>query len=285
MTQTPNKLQPFMAAQFTSAKLALGRSERLGIAIGLVAVGAVFIPETMNAVAWGVGILSGLLLVAQHWQAYRFRDLNAQAEEVRRTFLLRDGLGTTVSQVELGRLRRRYGSLEPDEEPYYTSHLDPGPRRLLMLVWESAFWSEDLQEHLARNFFWKAVSTTALAAVAFAIALYGPEGPLVTKVVPPALALLVGVNFWGKWWESKQVQQACKETCADCRGRVVSWTSASEPELGDVMQVVLSYSATMLTAYPAPDKAYQRRREVLNDEWSLVVQELAQTDRGEVGDE
>jgi hypothetical protein len=284
MTQQPEKLRPFMDAQFTRAKRALGLSERLGIAIPLLAVGAVFIPDNMAAAAWVVGILSVACLVIQNWQVYRFRDLNARAEEVRRTFLLRDGLGGTVSQVELSRLRRRYGKLEPDKEPYYTSHLDPGPRRLLMLVWESAFWSEDLQEHLAREFWLKAARTTGLTAFAFAFALYGPEVLIVSRVLPPALALLVGANLWGKWWDSKQVQQACREVCADCRGRVMSWTSEGEPGIGDVMQVVLSYSATMLTAYPAPDKLYQARRGALNEEWDLVVRELADTDRVETGE-
>ena len=281
--QEPKRLKPFMQVCYTEAKQALRCSERLGLSIGILAVAAVLIPEEWGPVAWCGGVVAFLLLAAQQYQGYRFRELNSRAEHIRRQYLLCDGLGCRLSEANLAPLERRFGKLEADDDPYYTSHLKPGPKRLWMLVWESAFWSEDLQEHLASTFWRKAAGVSTLVLVALLFGLYGPEGPLVSKAVPPALALFVGLNFWGKWWESKQVQAACERTSADCRARVESGASSAtdEDELREVMQVVLSYSATMLMAYPPSDEVYEKRKDILNKGWNDIVVGLAGSEWGE----
>lgn len=280
--QEPKQLKPYMQTSFTKAKVKLVNSERLALALGVVAVLAVVVPEEWGLVAWGAGVLSVALLAAEQYQSFRFRDLYGRGEEIRRQYLLSDGLGCRISQSNLAPLERRYGELKADDEPYYTSHLEPGPKRLWMLLWESAFWSEDMQERMARAFWWKAVGTSGLVLVALLFVLYGPEGPVISKVIPPALALVVGLNFWGKWWDSCQVQRVCEATAADCRAHVEGGASAQTEvdELREVMQVVLNYSATMLMAYPPSDQLYMSRRNDLNDAWDRVVNGLAGSEWG-----
>ena len=280
--QEAKKLKPYMEVNFTEAKTKLANSERIAIALGVLAVMAVLIPDEWNLAGWGAGVLSILLLVAQQHQSYRFRDLYSQAEGLRRQYLLCDGLGCGISQSNLAPLERRYGELEAYDEAYYTSHLKPGPKRLWMLVWESAFWSEDLQEGMANAFWWKAVGTSSLVFIALLISLYGPEGPAVSKVIPPALALFVGLNFWGKWWDSREVQRVCEATAADCRAHVEGGAvgRTETDELREVMQMVLNYSATMLLAYPCSDKIYLSRRDRLNKAWDRVVKGLAGSEWG-----
>lgn len=278
----PKNLKPYMQTCFTAAKQKLVHAESLALALSVVAVLAVLVPEDYGLIGWAAGVLSVLLLVAQQHESYRFRSLYCRAEDIRRLYLLCDGLGCHISQSNLAPLERRYGELEVDDEAYYTSHLEPGPKRLWMLVWESAFWSEDLQERMAKAFWWKAIGTSGLVFVALLFALYGPEGPVVSRVIPPALALFVGLNFWGRWWESREVQRVCEATTADCRARVEGGASARSEadELRDVMQVVLNYSATMLMAYPPSDKLYQSRRDHLNKAWNRVVESLAGSEWG-----
>jgi len=280
--QEPKKLKPYMQTSFTEAREKLVNSERLALALGVVAVLAVLVPEEWGLVGWGAGVLSVAFLAAEQYQSCRFRDLFGRGEGIRRQYLLCDGLGCRISQSNLAPLERRYGELKADDEPYYTSHLEPGPKRLWMLVWESAFWSEDLQGRMAKAFWRKAVGTSGLALVALLFVLYGPEGPVVSKVIPPALALFVGLNFWGKWWDSSQVQRVCESAAADCRARVEGGASAQTEvdELREVMQVVLNYSATMLMAYPPSDKLYVSRRDDINNAWDRVVESLAGSEWG-----
>ena len=44
--------------------------------------------------------------------------------------------------------------------------------------------------------------------------------------------------------------------------------------LRQVIQLVMTYSAEMLMAYPPPDKLYRQRRESLNCHWNRVIAEL-----------
>lgn len=267
------ELRPFMRHRFAQAKAKLRWSERIGVAVGLIAVAVVFVPESVAWGAWVGGLLSIVLLVGQQYIGYRFRKAYGEAEEVRRLCMLHDGLGGDVSAVKMASLRRRFADLEDDGgESYYTSHLAAGPERLLMDTWESAFWSEDLQEHMGARFWWFAVSTTALFAVAAIVVLVGPEGPLIPKVVVASMSLLVGLNFWGKWWEAKLVEAACKETCTVCSARI---RDGAKSDLHGVMETVLGYCATMLTACPPSDKLYEKRKPVLNAEWDRVVAELS----------
>ena len=267
------ELRPFMRHRFTQAKSTLRWSERIGVAVGLLAVAVVFVPDSVAWAAWGGGLLSLGLLVTQQYVLYRFRKAYEEAEEVRRLCMLHDGLGGQVSAVKMASLRRRFGALEDnDGNAYYTSHLEAGPERLLMDTWESAFWSEDLQGHMAARFWWYAAVTTGLFVVAAIVVLVGPEGPLIPKVVVASMSFLAGLNFWGKWWGAMLVEASCRETCTVCAGRI---RDGAKSDLLGVMETVLGYCATMLTADPPSDELYEKRKPVLNAEWERVVAELA----------
>lgn len=275
--QAHKSLKPYMRTCFTEAKRNLRYSELSALALSWVAVLASLIPDAWGLIGWVAGLVSVALLVAQQCQTYRFREFFGRAEDIRRQYLLCDGLGCRISQSSLARLERRYGKMEVDDEAYYTSHLEPGSGRLWMLVWESAFWSEDLQERMASAFWWKALGTTVMVVIALLGVLYGPEGPAIVKVIPPALSLFVSLNYWGKWWDSREVQRVCETTSFDCRAHVEGGASAptEADELREVMQVILNYSATMLMAYPPSDKLYLSRRSELNRAWNQVVNDLA----------
>jgi len=263
-----------MQDQFRRAKRALRWSERVAITVGIGAVFLVFIPEDRVVLAWVAGLISVLLLVCEQLLRYRFRRIYEDAEDIRRLFLLCDGLGQKPSPAEMARICTRFGEsrVAASMEPYFTSPLPPGPKRLLMLVWESAFWSEDLQRLLERTFFRRALGTTAVAIVAALIALAGPEGPVALKVIAPALAALVGVNFWGKWWDAHLVEGLCREVAADCEARVARpWVPEPLAELREVVQIAMRYNAAIQTSYPPRDEMYKDRAETLNRQWASIV--------------
>lgn len=282
--EEPKELKPFMQACFTEAKEKLRVSERVGLVIGVVAVGAAFIPEDWSLLAWGVAVGSLGLVVWHQWLGYGFREQYGCAEGIRNQYLLSDGLGCKVSPSILAELQVEFSGLEADEEPYYTSHLEPGAKRLWMLVWESAFWSKDLQKHLSAKFRKKFFLSAGFMVAAMCLGLFGPEKVIMLKVLPPAFALVVGLSFGWKWVESKQVQTLCEKTAERCRERVEGGATSpsDEEELCEVMRVVVRYSSTMLTAYPAQDELHKLREEDLNAGWDAVVAGLAGSEWGKV---
>lgn len=272
----PQELRQIMQTQFSNAKSVLEWSEGLAITVGVASVFLVLLPDDKQTFAWVGGLVSIALLVVERFLRDRFRTLYDDAEDIRRLFLLCDGLGQSPSEAELARIRTRIDVGEVIKSgPYFTSPLSASPKRLLMLVWESAFWSEDLQRLTAKRFFGWAIATTGAAFFAVMVALQGPEGPWALKVVAPALVVLVGANFWGKWRDAQRAERACKDVIADCQARVGRpWHPQSLEELREVMQIAMRYNAAMLCTYPASDRLYEKRGDALNKQWAKIAAEV-----------
>ena len=262
------QLRAMMQARFDCAKNGLRWAERLSIVIGALALIQVFLPE---AGAWiGGGVAVGLL-IAQQYHAHRFRSSYGDAERIRRAFLVSNGLGKDVPESEMARLRLDLGNLQHDGTPYYTSDLPPGLERLLMLTWESAFWTDRLQRLIAMKLWKQAAASTVFPLVAV-IVLAATNEDTVIKVVIAALALLVGLNPWGKWWGCRSSAAACERIGRDCEALLVNLDRRDD--LHQVMTIVLDYAATTSSAYPPSDGLYEANREALTREWETIKSDV-----------
>lgn len=271
--QHAGQLRPFMQARFAAAKQALKWSGRLAFASGWLALLLVFLPESWAWLAWCGGVASLLVLLGQQYGDHEFRHSYDDAERIRRIFLLSDSLGRPVPASELAQLRLEFGDLQHDGSAYYTSDLPPGPRRLLSLTWESAFWTRRLQELLATSFWRRASLTTVFFLTAAFAVLAVTSAAVVPKAVIAAFSLLAGLNLWSKWSSCHSTAEACARICRDCEGTLLSGGCGGD-ELPPVMQVVLDYTAIMASSYPPPDDLYEANREVLNREWEHIRSEV-----------
>lgn len=244
--------------------------------IGVLAVVVAFLPAAADVWAWCISVVSLVLLAAQQFSGYAFRQAYSAGEEIRRLLLLCDGLGEKPSASELEALRLRYGSLNDVGQAYYTSQLASGEGRLLMLTWESAFWSGHLLEVLTRRAFWLALSTSVVFLLVVVVAAnFWGSWTFTPKAIVATLSLLVGLNLWVKYAESRNVSLSCKSYSMKCESLLRARTLEGElPPSRESLQVVLDYSAAMLTAFPPPDKLHAKLKPQLDAAWNRVAKEV-----------
>lgn len=272
--EAPNSLKPYMRECFASAKRLFLWSDVCAWTIGGLGVVTAVLPESWGGVVWGAGVAGFLLLIAQQYLLYRFRKTFSEAEAVKRAFLLADAHGRQVAEADLSKLRKIHGRLRPSDEPYFTSPHPPGLKRLLMLVWESAFWSADLQQEMATRYFKRAAwSTVLVGGVVLGLWYWagtlGTGGPLAARVFLGIGSLLVTAEFWLRWRECEHTQRECDDVINRCRTlldqkKVIEF---------DVWPIVLDYISSTSTAYPIPEKLHASRKAVLDVEWEKIAHE------------
>jgi hypothetical protein len=268
------ELKPYMQKAFAKAKARFWWSDRFGWGIAALGVLGAMVPPSAETWTWIITVLGLCMLIVQRVLLYRFRKGYACAEKIRRAFLAADAYGEKVPAATLATLTKRHGTLIQDGAPYYTSLYPPGPKRLLMLTWESAFWSEDLQEAMSAKYLNRAWLSTALFACALAGVLHwSAQAPGQASVIGRALlavaVLLVALDFWGRWRECEDTQRECEQTGERCRALLEGKT----PSGAEAWGVACDYGAASLLAYPIPDELYRGRMELLNKEWQKIVDE------------
>lgn len=267
----PHSLVPFMSVCFEQAKLQLARAERLGWVIGGVGLIVAILPVTWEQLAWWLGLGSLAALLIQRVLLYWFRERHCEGERIKRRLILADGLGDEIGEEELADLKAEFGDLPGDGSPYTATTLEPGAKRLAAVVRECAWWTSKLQRLVACRFWWRAACTTGLfvlviLALLFVVADQGLGGTGVAKGAAAILALLVAVDYWGRWWECREVSVHCERYVERCTGLLKN----GEADLKQVVPVALDYCAATVVSYPIPTSVYEGKQEHLNRLWSQV---------------
>lgn len=263
-------MRAIMDARYLEAKGKLRLAEKLGVGLSGLAILAAILPEGPLALSWSVGVLSLVILAAQMVFSHHFRTAYGGAESIRQAFLLSDGLGEPVPATFLARLEPSGKAVSAPKEPYYNSHLQPGLPRLLMITWESAYFTEGLQKPFRRELWWYAFISTVGVVVAALLLLQGSEATVTAKVIAPAMAAVVTLNLWSRWWDCTQLQSLCAEVSSDCENLV----RRGESPLTDVMQIVLRYSVAVAASHPWPERIYAANSESLKKGWNAIVASL-----------
>jgi hypothetical protein len=264
-------LKPFMAACFEQGKRQLAWAERLAWAVGVVGLVVAILPASAGGLGWWLGCGSLTAMLAQRVLLHRFRERHSGGERIKRRLILAEGLGAEVSAEELADLKAEFGELASDGLPYSSSEAEPGWKRLTAIVRECAWWTGKLHRLVASRFWWWAIVTTglfllAVLALLFVIADQGLGGTSIAKGAAATLALLVAVDYWGRWWESREVAVECDRQVERCTAVLRS----QELDPKDAVRVTLDYSGATLASYPIPSRLYGRHRERLERLWVEV---------------
>ena len=125
------------------------------LAATAVAVAAVFISD--DRLVYIAAYAVAALAVAYACFGYLYKQSRSLAERARRLTLLKGGLGESLSAPEFRELLGRFSDSVTrnaktiDSSGYYDCQSQPGPGRLVEMIEESAFWSEDLYRHSSRR--------------------------------------------------------------------------------------------------------------------------------------
>lgn len=267
----PHALKPFMVACFEQGKRRLTLAESFGWGIGVLGLVVAVLPATAERIGWWLGCTSLAGMLVQRVLLYQFRERHCAGERVKRRLIVADGLGDEITAEEVADLKAEFGELVSDGQPYTASREDPGWKRLAAVVRECAWWTGKLQRLVAWGFWWRAMVTSGLfllvvVALLYVIADQGIEGTSIAKGMAAILTLLVAVDYWGRWWESREVAVECERYVERCTGML----RARKPDLRDAVRVALDYCGTTIMSYPISSRLYEQHRESLNRLWDEV---------------
>ncbi|MBI3271439.1 MAG: hypothetical protein HYZ53_20785 [Planctomycetes bacterium] len=202
-----------------------------------------------------------------------------QAEDVRRMAMLQDGLGNQPSSITLARLQESIGKFEHLEPsylgPYYSSQKPQGPRRMLEIMAECAFFTGGIARRVVQVAL--ASSVVGLVAVLLAlviIVLFGAASAwtqVLAKVVILTVSFLAVGDFAASALAFKSLARsadAVLQGCDQALGDLPNTEASSLP----ILALFSAYTCAVGKAPPLPAFAYRRYQERLNDAWRDRIQ-------------
>lgn len=253
-----------------------GRSKvwfRWGLSVSF-ALYLIALVSSYSRAKW-LAILLGIVSSAGQIAHFIFKSLSAGhfslAEEIRRLAMLQDGLGVSPSKIQIAKLRERVGkskTLEPDYlGPYYESLSPPGPRRLLEITEESAFFTSCLARTTSKTF--GVVAALGLGIVLFGFIVLVQIGLERTAIESVAKAVVLSMAFWAVGdLASMALQFHSLSRSAEGAVDRCSFLLAQASTSGDQAQALVGeYNCAVIQAPPIPSLIYKWRRDILNEAW------------------
>lgn len=194
------------------------------------------------------------------------------AEGIRRMGMLQDGMGIPPSPVQLAKLQERTAKVTTEEvtliAPYYDSQEPPGPRRLLDITAESAFFSRSLARRVWKQFGLIAGVGMLVPVLTILIAVLGGTPQTVLEVV--ARAVVASMAFWAagdiammalQFFQLSQDSDRVLHQCEVALSR--PWDDTGSEALATFTE----YNCAVAKAPPIPFRAYRVWGDALNDAW------------------
>lgn len=259
--------------QFKSAKSFWGTALAIKLAAFGVGVYAVFSESTPNYLPQ---VLLALAIISELCQL-RSDETKSQAESLLRTLDICQSFGRKISEADkrdivLAAPRSRRKSIEQAAvDEYFHSDDVPGPRRAILNLIESAWYTR----HLA----WKmmliylglislllVVSVSALMAAARSIA----DATLrdqVTRAVTAWLLLIVSISMLKNAWAYFKMYQRCQRTELACGHLAMGETSEA-----DAVKQWYEYQLARSGSPLLPEWLWRVSRSSLDEAWRLAQQ-------------
>jgi hypothetical protein len=239
---------------------------------GLLGIAAEFLSLSES---WKLGfsIIGFLLLAIAYYLRLLFDDMYETAETMRRQSVLTEALGWAIGKTQFSIWRQKAGKkildtfkIQPRNEGYYVTKKKVGPRKLLEMTLESAFWTRHLYKKLQKIAWTSFIFVGLLSILVISIA--------VTKVVPDNakiqvvyavyifLPLILSVDLLGWALKLGRLSNAICEVEKGLEG-LEGQSRVTEPE---VMRLVSEYNCQVAYGFPIPS--------FLFNSWYKEIQEL-----------
>lgn len=191
------------------------------------------------------------------------------AERLRRLAMLQDGVGREVPALEAAILAEKIWKTaeRPVNAPYYTSTLQKGPKRLIDITAECAFFSGSIANSAWRTFFGVSVLTSAVLLLS--LILVTVVGTAQTRLEAIAKGVLVGITFWmtedflEMALRYRRLGLSCERVLQECSRLLEQQNPCGE----DAYFVLQEYDSAFANTPPLPASIYARRSQRLAEIW------------------
>lgn len=223
-----------------------------------------------------LGTLAFIFALISAFLSYSLNKKRAYAERVRKATLLTKGLGTTLSDFECKRIRAASKSSEHAirskiNTAYYASDLEKGPKRLVEMLEESAFWSRDLLEKCA-NHSWVYFSISLIITILVFLSYLhfgqnhdSEQNLAIIQAFIGCLTLLVSRDFFGKALAYSSAERAVD----DVKSRLEVLKARDDTQiLQDLYLVLGDYNSAVESAPLFLPGLYNRNKDRLEKLWA-----------------
>jgi hypothetical protein len=202
-------------------------------------------------------IVGFAILLYAYYLKNAFEEKYGRAETMRRQAAFTEGLGWSISDTLISELRRRAGrkiiqsvDANPRSGDYYASKQATGPRRLLEMTIESAFYSRHLYANLATYIKILLVGSIILSFLVLSF--------LPAKIIPNELSLqiaytiylilpiLLTIDLWG----SLNKLNRLKTTVFEIEEDMEELSHAKRLEPKQVLRLVSEYNCQVACGFP-----------------------------------
>ncbi len=239
----------------------------LGIVVGLIALS----PDLKALTAI---VVAGIVAVAYSMRI-RFADDYDDAETMRRQSVLAEALGWPITATEFSHWRQKAGrrildsfKIKPRDVDYYASQQQEGPKRLLEMTIESAFFTRHVYAK-AKTFLW--ISCVSIAATFILILSITPFESIssttrleVIYILYLALPLLISLDLLGWALRLGRLVQSLKHIEQDLE----RFEAEENPSLERVMRLVSEYNCQVVAGFPVLNFIFRYWHDEIRDLWN-----------------
>jgi hypothetical protein len=191
--------------------------------------------------------------------------------------MLHDGLGTEIPLLQTAVLQELVGETQASDvgTPYYSSKLPKGPRRLVEITAESAFFSRSIARRAALIL--GSVSATAVLILTFSFIVVVQAGISQSRLEVVSRIMILGVTFWAtdelvsmalKYRALRQSCEAVLERCSGLLSQVNLSSDEAHAALGE-------YTSAIAHAPPLPRTIYHHIKDRLSRAWEVESKAIA----------
>jgi hypothetical protein len=262
-------LPPMRSAFSRSKHLWYARALPIGIGVYVAALVA-----TLPLPSRAAGLLAVGTVLAQI-TAFAFRTAAlgcyAEAEGIRRRVMLQDGLGIAPSPAQLAKVHERSTGMKTIEatlnRPYYDSDETQGPRRLLDIISQAAFFTGSLARRTWHIFAVIAVLglVAPMVVVLIAALIRTSESALeiTARVVIASMGFWAAGDFAAMPMQFFQLSLTADRLHDQCE-RLLTDTN---PNVTGALLMYTEYNCGVVKSPPIPFRVYEAYRDRLNQAW------------------
>ncbi len=264
-----DRLIEAMRSEFSKSKKWYHRSILINFAMLVLSAILILWSAGKLAVILGIGLFILLILL------FIFREFSLEyqdrAESTRRSLILADALGHRPSDIELAQLKIDLGKIDRSEplfdKHYYDSKMAVGPRRLIDILSESAFFTYNLTKRTTWIFgVMIFVRIIILFGVLYALINLGVEqetAVVVAKWAALVTVFLVSGDFAYLCRRYYCLSVASKEILNKSDALMRNESISIE----DAMKLADDYNCAVIQSAPIPGVIYKNMLKSLNEAW------------------
>lgn len=222
---------------------------------------------------WAV-ILSGCVLIMPILVfVFKEKSLSHQenAENIRRSLMIWDGLEIKPSHLELAQVKAGLGILDKSEPafigPYYDSVLSKGAHRLADIITESAFFTKNLSGSLATILLIISATIFVLSFFTLYLLIFSNLSREIDELIAKSIAVLM-IYFVSGDTASLWRRYSCLfSSCGQIERKSDALRRSERITVEEVMKVMDDYNCAVIQTPPIPGIIYELNKNRLNEAW------------------